>query len=397
MRGRYLLILTLMTVVALAAGCGSNSFYANNAANLQQSVNSDWTTYKAQRGVTGGGMAAYVAAPNGNYFAASGMPAGTGPDTRFRIASITKTFTAAAIMLLNQQGKLNIDDTIVSLIPGQSASYVPSTPQYDIPYKSQITIRQVLSHTSGIFDVDNDAIPMSCAEPYAGQYYRLYIEESDPNHQFTPDEFVGVDAACQISYFVPGTGYHYSDTGYSLLAIIIERASGMSYDQFLTQNLLLPNGLSSTSVIMLGSDQVPAAPYTPGYLYSAGALTDVTQDNMSAHIGEGNITSTPADLARWVRLLMRGEAGLNADTVAAMKTLSFPGISPYGLGIVYTTGLGYGHNGANQGYLSLMKYDPQTDVTVILYFNVWDLANLFTYQNTLLTQAAQNARGSVGY
>ncbi len=73
------------------------------------------------------------------------------------------------------------------------------------------------------------------------------------------------------------------------------------------------------------------------------------------------------------------------------------GQSNYGLGITYTAGLGYGHEGAHIGYLSLMDYDHTTNVTTILYFNVWDYANLKTHQGTLLRKAAKGARAAVGY
>ena len=94
---------------------------------------------------------------------------------------------------------------------------------------------------------------------------------------------------------------------------------------------------------------------------------------------------------------MRGEAGPNAASVEAMKTLTSQSGGNYGLGIIYSSGLGYGHNGAHNGYLSLMVYDPSVDVTTILYFNVWDSANLLTAQFPLLTKAAKDARAAVGY
>jgi D-alanyl-D-alanine carboxypeptidase len=344
-------------------------------------------------------MAVYLETPAGNYFASSGMAAGVDQNTRFRVASNTKTFTAAAIMLLNQQGKLNIDNTIVSDIPGQpGVPYVPNAPQYAIPYKASITIRQLLSHTAGVFDVANTNVPDSCAEPYAGQNYTAYQGNIDPNHQFTPDEMVSVDAACQLSYFVPGTDYKYSDTGYSLLAIIIEQVSGLPYDQFIVQNLTALNGLSSTTIPMLGSDQTIPPPFNPGYVWFNGVFADVTESNVSANIGEGNIISTQADLARWIKRLITGQAGPNAASVAAMMTPTpQSGSNNYGLGISYVPGLGYGHEGAHIGYLSLMDYDPTVDVTTILYFNVWDYANLQTDQGSLLRKAAKDARAAVGY
>jgi D-alanyl-D-alanine carboxypeptidase len=381
---------------ALATGC-SGSDNQTPAEKLQASVDFNWTQYKLEHGVPGGGMAVYIESPSGNYFASSGMTDGVDQNTRFRIASNTKTFTAAAIMLLHQQGELHIDDTIVSLIPDQVILYVPATDQYSIPHKESITIRQLLSHTAGVFDVTNEYIPATCSVPYVGQNYEEYILATDPNHQFSPGELVGVDATCQLRYFSPGANYHYSNQGYSILATIIERVSGMTYDQFIIQNLIVPNGLSSTSVPMLGTDQTIPSPFNHGYLYKNGVMTDVTQSNMSLNIAEGNIISTPADLARWVKRLIKGEAGPNSASVDAMKTLTSQSGGTYGLGIIYGSGLGYGHNGAHHGYLSLMVYDPTVDVTTIIYFNIWDDANLTGDQMTMLGKSARDARAAVGY
>ncbi len=366
---------------------------------LEKAVAAQWSDYKTQHGIPAGGLAVYVATPEGNYFASSGMAPGNGPDTHFRVASITKTFTAAAIMLLNQQGKLRIDDTIVSPMPGQSAPYVPDSAEFNIPYKSRITIRQLLAHTAGVFDVTNEAIPATCPVPYANKNYPLYViqELHVPNHQFTPEELVGVVAKCQLSYFAPASGHHYSNTGYSLLAIIIQQVSGMSYDQFILQNLIAPNGLSTTSVPMLATDQSLPSPYASGYVYEGGAVTDVTRSNMSMNIAEGNIVSTPADLARWIRRLLRGEAGPNAASVADMMTPTPQSGNRYGLGLISAPGLGYGHNGAHEGYMAYMLYDPSVDVAVIVYISVWDVKNLMTDEAALLLQMVSEARAAAGY
>jgi D-alanyl-D-alanine carboxypeptidase len=210
---------------------------------------------------------------------------------------------------------------------------------------------------------------------------------------------VSVDATCQLSYdFVPGKGYHYSNTGYSLLAIIIERVSGLPYDQFVTNNLITPNNLIRTTIPMLGTDQWIPSPFAPGHVWMNNVLTDVTKSNMSANIAEGNIISTPSDLARWVKRLMNGQAGPDAASVAAMmQATPQSGPTNYGLGILYFPGLGYGHNGMHVGYMSLMVYDPDADVTTIVYMNVWDIANMPTDQAALLVKAAKDARAAVGY
>jgi D-alanyl-D-alanine carboxypeptidase len=392
-----ILLVVFLVLTAGCSGSGNDPPTASPAQRLQASLDLNWNQYRESHGLPGGGLCVYLETPGGNYFAATGMQAGIDQNTRFRVASNTKTFTASAIMLLEEQGKLHIDDLIVSLIPGQAVPYVPNTGQYDIPYKASITIRQLLSHTAGVFDVTNEEMPAACPAPYADQNYLQYVTASDASHQFSPDELVSVNATCQSSYFVPGTGYHYSNTGYSILATIIERVSGLSYDQFIIQNLITPNGLSSTSVPMLAADRSIPAPFNPGYLYKQGLFTDVTQDNMSMNIAEGNVISTSADLARWVRRLLTAQAGLNAASVNAMMTTTPQSGGSYGLGIIFAGGLGYGHNGAHQGYLSLMVHDPAANVTTILYFNVWDSVNMATDQAALLVKAARDARAAVGY
>jgi D-alanyl-D-alanine carboxypeptidase len=133
-------IAIIALATTLVVGCSGSGSQPEAAEKLQASVDANWSQYKQEHGLPGGGMCVYLETPTGNYFASSGMQAGIDQNTHFRIASNTKTFTSAAIMLLDQQGKLHIDDTIVSLIPGQAVPYVPSTAQYNIPNKASITI-----------------------------------------------------------------------------------------------------------------------------------------------------------------------------------------------------------------------------------------------------------------
>lgn len=391
-------ITAIVFIAALVAGCFGKTDNQTNADRFQASVSTNWTQFKQAHGLPSGGVAVYAETPSGSYFASSGMPAGVNPNTRFRAGSNTKTFTAAAIMLLNQTGSLDIDALITSNIPGKGIPYVPATAAFNIPNKAGITIRQLLSHTAGVFDISNQEVPATAACPYAGQSYITNVLATDPNHQFSSDELIGVIAACQISHFAPGGGYHYSNAGYWLLSTIIERVSGISYDQFVLNNLITPNGLSSTTIPMLGTDQTLPAPFTPGYIYDGGVTTDATLANESASVGSGNVISTPVDLARWVRRLIRAEAGLNAASVAQMKTATpQSGTTRYGLGIFFTDKLGYGHNGAVSGYLSQMLYDPDSDVTTIVYFNVWDVPDLSPDQFALNVSIAQDAKAALGY
>ncbi|MFH1078790.1 MAG: serine hydrolase domain-containing protein [Pseudomonadota bacterium] len=394
---KHLCLILLCAVASTLIGCG-RSRDSNTVERLRQSVDAGWSAYKDQHGIPSGGLAVYMDTPSGIYFVSSGMPAGVDRNTHFRVASNTKTFTAAAVMLLHQQGKLRIDDTIVSNIPGRTEPYVPNTAAYDIPNKGHITIRQLLGHTAGVFDVTNKDIPDTCAAPYAGKNYLDYIRRDlgDNDHQFTFDELVGVAANCHISEpFDPGAGYHYSNTGYSILGKIIERVAGISYQDFIVDNLVTPNTLSSTSVPVLSSDKTIPSSYVDGFVFDNGALLPWTLDNMSGNIAEGNIISTPADLSRWVRRLIDSKAGIDKSYIDMMTAMSDVSGSNYGLGIMYRSGLGYGHNGAHAGYLSLMMYDPADGVSIVLFFNVLD-TNIGS-QMALLWKVAEDAKKVLGY
>lgn len=372
MKTRITLLSFLTALMITACGGGGGSNTPEDIPELRSMLETEWGSYLATLPVSAGGIAMYIVTPEDEYFSSIGID-NSSPDIHFRAASNTKTFTAAAIMLLHQDGRLNIEDTITSNIPGRSEPYVPDTGEYAIPYKDQITIKQLLSHRAGVFDVTNAVIPAGCDAPYAGEVYLTYVQASDPQHTFTFDELVGVVAHCGLSLFAPGTDYHYSNTGYNLLGKIIERVSGLSYGEFVTQNLLIPNGLSDTSLPALGTEQSIPEPLAPGYFIGDGALYSKTEDNMSGNVAEGNVISTPRDLARWARRLFNGEAGLPLETVAQMSECISDASENtcYGLGVWSVADpTGNGHSGAHAGYLSIMLYDPLSDVTTIIFSNL---------------------------
>lgn len=374
------LVLLLMLSALLPFSTAGASEAVGNAI-LQGIVEQHWSSYKQARSFEPGGMAAYLITPRASYFAAHGFNRDPDPHaTHFRGASTTKTFTAAAILLLHQRGVLNIDHTIDGDFPGTDTPYLPATADYDIPYKSQITIRQLLGHRAGVFDVTNSSIPDTARAPYAGQLYLEYVTKilGQTEHTFTFDELVGVVAANQLSYFAPGAGYHYSNTGYSILGKIIERASGLTYAEFIRQNLLLPNGLHQTSFPYLGSDRDLPSPFADGYSFEGGEVYETTRENMSGNTAEGNIITTPGDLANWARLLFSGQAGLNQETLAMMTDVQETGQhgGNYGLGCNYAEGLGYGHNGAHEGYLTLMQYNPENGVAIVIFCSIIDFEGL---------------------
>ncbi len=378
-----ILRILLPAVLLLAAACSKNKssdpyvpVSDPTLVTLQSMVTHLDSAYKAKYPGFPGGLALKVITGRGEWFVSSGMPGGTSGNVYFRTASVTKTFTATAILRLAQEGRINLNDRITDTIPGMLMTYVPDDENYAIPYKNFITIRQLLQNKAGVFDLPNDEIPdtVSVQVPYKGQNYLDWVMLSDKLHTFTFDELLGVVAKCRLYYFFPGTGYHYSNTGFSILGKIIERVSGQSYGQYVSEHILQPMGLDHCSLPYLGSDTNLPVPFAPGYLYQP-QVNEVTYQNMSANVAEGNLITTPDDLSHFGRRLFRGEGVLSSFTVNAemLKPMVPPDtMQNYLCGVEVFRNLGYGHGGNHPGYNSLMVSDPVNDFTCVVFINAWN-------------------------
>lgn len=371
-----------------------------NNAELQRMVDSITNFYYTERNITSGGFLIKINTGSGNYFASSGISPTPDENSHLRLCSISKTFNAAAVMLLHQQGKVNIEDLITGNFPGTNIPYLPASTDYDVPYKDQITLKLLLEHRAGVFDVTNDPIPATVPQPYAGQLYAVYVMGLPGNeyHTFTFDEMVGVAATNDLSYFPPGQQYHYSNTGYHILAKIIERASGLTWSDFVETNFFQPFNLNNTSSVWQGNDTIIPSPYIESFFYLNGITTNTTWQNMSSHVSEGNVISNSVDVMKWMNLLITGQAGVNMSNVDLMKQVIPTGENGpnalYGLGICFIDGLGYGHTGALPGYLLIDFYDPATGATVFAASNFWDFANVQS-QNNGMIEFAKNAVNAV--
>ena len=382
MRKIFIAIIGVVVSLALVTSLLYSAFIANQtdySTQLTSVMEEKWAAYASDKPGFNGSLTMQIMSPKGEFFVTANPADNLTQNVHFRGASTTKTFTAASILLLHQEGKLNIDDKITQTISGKDITYVPDSADYAIPFKDNITIRQLLGHTAGVFDISNTNIPSNASAVYAGKNYLDYIKESQPEHTFTFDECVGVVASNQLAYFPPGEGAHYSNTGYSILGKIIERASGMNYTTFVEQRLLQPNGLDDTYFVALGSERQLPAPYVTGYTYVNGELMETTEDNMSPHNAEGNVITTPNNLCKWGKLLYSGQAGVNQDLVALMVDVKPTGEEHvvYGLGTEYAEGLGFGHNGAHVGYLTVMCYDEQTDTAIVISASVLNVDDLY--------------------
>ena len=166
---------------------------------------------------------------------------------------------------------------------GTELSYLPETAEYDIPFKDQITIWQLLNHTAGVFDVVNSD---------EGTLFIDSLFSVDPNYTITIDIMTSFIAQKQYYQFEPGAAWNYSNSGYQLLAKIIERVSGKTYSEFLTEEFVIPLELNETSFPYEGTEQTLPEPYLDSYLWLIDQQIPMTTENMSKNIGEGNMISS---------------------------------------------------------------------------------------------------------
>ncbi|MGX2994030.1 serine hydrolase domain-containing protein [Streptomyces sp. JNUCC 64] len=213
-------------------------------------------------------------------------------DDRFRVASITKTFVATVMLQLESEGRLDLDDSVETWLPGTVRGHGHDG--------RKITVRQLLNHTSGVFDFINDPA-----------YARKYLDPGFRVNRFktrTPRE--AVDAAmANPPTFAPGTDYAYSNTNYVLAALIMEKATGRTYEREVRDRVIKPLKLRAT--VMPGNSSLMPRPNSRAYSKltedpTATRIYDVTSQNASQTWAEGDIISSAGDLTRFYSALMKG-------------------------------------------------------------------------------------------
>src|SRR5690349_5678101 len=187
------------------------------------------------------------------------------PETDFRLASVSKQFTAAAILLLAQDGKLELDDSIRHWLPS-----LPAT-------TDKVTLKQLLDHTGGLIDYE-DLIP------------------PEQTAQLNDQDVLRMLSATPRSYFPPGSAYRYSNTGYVLLGLVVEKASGQPLQDFLAQRIFGPLHMDHTLLYVHDDKMVPNRAY--GYSWTKGRWLRTDQSLTSATRGDGGIYSNIDDLAK---------------------------------------------------------------------------------------------------
>jgi D-alanyl-D-alanine carboxypeptidase len=266
-----------------------------------------------------------------------------------RIASVSKTFTATAILELVDQHKLSLSDHLSSFIVG-------------IPNGSRITIAELLNMTSGIYDYVNDAAVI-----------RVY--DVNPMRPFALKDVLAIIKRNK-PMFAPGAKVVYDNSNYYLLGAIAAKVAHESLGRLITTQILGPLGMRHTSYP--GTPTMPA-PFSHGYINQPNfPLRDVTNSNPAFAGGAGAMISTLGDLKIWAKALATGSLLTPATHALQLKTgvlAKTPKLRlGYGLGITDINGF-LGHDGAIAGYGTAMFYLPRRKATIVLIGNNNDLGN----------------------
>ncbi|MGP3638429.1 serine hydrolase domain-containing protein, partial [Streptomyces sp. 24-1644] len=286
---------------------------------------------------------------HGVWKAASGvgdmtMGAPRGKNDKFRAGSITKSFVATVLLQMEAEGRLDLDDTVERRLPGVVRGNGNDG--------RKIRVRQLLNHTSGLFDYLADQ-----------EYLKKYLSEGYLKHRYdtlSPMKHVRL-ALSHKPLFEPGEKHSYSNTNYVLAGLIIEKVGGRTYEEEVRDRIIGPLGLKNTS--NPGNSVHLPRPSSRGYakLFESAPdrIDDITEMNGSQGWADGDIISTAGDLNRFYNALLRGKL-LPPKQLKAMKTTvsapESPGMS-YGLGLTrLKTSCGttlWGHGGGMVGWLSM--------------------------------------------
>lgn len=276
--------------------------------------------------------------------------------TNFRLASFTKQFTAACIMLLARDGKLSYDDHLTHFFPGFPA------------YGNSITVRNLLNHTSGLEDY----------EDLLSQQYPGTPPEKIP--QILDAGVLKLLEQQTTVKFPAGTKWEYSNSGYAVLAMIVEKVSGKPFGEFLQERIFTPLKMTNTLAYEKGKNEVPHRAY--GHTKKEDrAWQETDQSPTSAVLGDGGIYSSLDDLTKWDRALRLHSLLSEAEMQPALTPVQptdGPAKSPEGTTVSY--GFGWfldpyqghrrmSHNGETIGFRTTIQRFPDDQLTIIILTN----------------------------
>ncbi|MEP6733674.1 MAG: serine hydrolase domain-containing protein [bacterium] len=273
------------------------------------------------------------------------------PETNFRLASLSKQFTATAIMLLVADHKLRYDDDITTRLP-------------DLPsFARGVTVRNLLNHTGGLPDYEDFVPDSQTVQVHDRDIPSLIAHATKPK-------------------FTAGTRYDYSNTGYGLLALIVEHVSGKRYADFLHHRIFAPLGMAGTVAHEDGRSAVSHRAY--GHAVDPSGIRRTDQSNTSAVLGDGGIYSSVIDLAKWDHALERHTLVSAREQMLAWTPPSLPNAAKTEYGFGWFVDHDHGamrlrHHGESRGFTNGIIRYPDKRLTVIVLTNrsggaPWDIA-----------------------
>jgi len=291
--------------------------------------------------------------------------------TNFRLASFTKQFTAMAVMLLIQDRKLHYDDGLAAIFP-------------DFPaYGKAITVRHLLTHTSGL--PDYEAL-MEQEEKAKGPIWSA-------EHQIQDNEVLSLLEKQSAGKFAPGTSWAYSNSGYVVLGLIIAKVSGMPYREYLQRNIFAPLGMNHSVVYQKGINEVDRRAF--GHSKEKDTFVQIDQSSTSATLGDGGIYSNVVDLAKWDEALQKHTLLSEEEMAPALspvmladgaqprwpKDTDSDNLAPgkpvsYGYGWFLDPYEGHPrmwHAGSTMGFRTVIQRFPSNGLTIVILSNRTDL------------------------
>jgi CubicO group peptidase (beta-lactamase class C family) len=294
------------------------------------------------------------------------------PATNFRLASFTKQFTAMAILLLIHDGKLKYDERLTDIFPKFPA------------YGKSITIRNLLTHTSGLPDYEE---LMEKEESRKGPIWSV-------EHQIQDEEVLSLLEQQTMGKFIPGTSWAYSNSGYVVLGLIVAKVSGMPYRDFLKKRIFSPAGMSHSIVYQKGINEVPDRAF--GFTKEDDKFVENDQSPTSATLGDGGVYSNLEDLSKWDDALAKHKLLSEKEMAPALTPVKLAdgsetrwpkgaddenGLGPgkavlYGFGWFLEPWEGHArmwHTGGTRGFRTVIDRFTADGVTIVVLCNRVDL------------------------
>lgn len=280
------------------------------------------------------------------------------PRTNFRLASVSKQFTAAAVTLLVREGKLRYEDSLTDVLP--------EFPEYG----RAVTIRHLLNHTSGLPDYEDLMLPADPTLPID----RIQIKDEGVLELLKREN---------SGKFMPGTKWAYSNSGYVLLGLLVQRVSGRPFAEFLRDRIFVPLKMTGTLAYESGKAEVPNRAY--GHTRQDGGWRETDQSPTSATLGDGGIYSSLSDLLKWDEALRRHTLLSEAEMRPAVTPVAVPEAPPtepdgaaaaYGFGWFLNPWKGRArmwHYGETAGFRTAIQRFTEDGLTVIVLCNRADL------------------------